>query len=137
MTELLDGFLYHPDGGSPTDQLKRLLAGEENLVLDDLFSTTLHEANDAILKAEKDHAAAEERLRRLECTVKELKEHKVKVSSAIDHFEKTGEIDDVLYPTCNKLLTAERREFLAADAKVKEKEIEDAEAAARDALGPD
>ena len=38
MTELRDGFFYHPDGETPEQQMQRLLAGEHNPAFDDLFS---------------------------------------------------------------------------------------------------
>ncbi|WP_170404421.1 hypothetical protein [Ruegeria arenilitoris] len=135
MTDLRDGFLYHPDGDSATDQLRRLVAGEYNLSLDDLFSSTLDEADEAILKAEQEHLKAEEALRRLEVKVRSLRERKVEVESAIREFETSGEINEVLYPECHKLLAAERREFSSADAEAKASEIEKAETAVAGALG--
>ena len=137
MAELRDGFLYHPDGGSSTDQLKRLVVGEQKLALDDLFSTTLDEAEDAILRAEKDRAATVERLRRLETKIAELKDQKSEVTSAIQRFEETGEIGDVLYPACDKLLASQRQVYASADAGAKAKEIEDAETAVCETLGSD
>lgn len=135
MTDLRDGFLYHPDGGSSTRQLKRLLASEHNLALDDLFSTTLDEADEAILKAEKEHAKAVERIARLEDKIKELKEEKIEITSAIHRFEETGEVADVLYPSCEKLLASERQEYASNDAAFKAKEISDAETMVGDVLG--
>lgn len=135
MTDLRDGFLYHPDGGSSTRQLKRLLASEHNLALDDLFSTTLDEADGAILKAEKEYAKAVERLARLEDKIKELKEEKIEITSAIHRFEETGEVAEVLYPSCERLLASERQEYASNDAAAKAKEISDAETMVGDALG--
>jgi hypothetical protein len=52
MAEPLDGFFFHPDGGSPEAQLSRLIAGEHNPNFDNPFSTTFDEIDDEIKAAE-------------------------------------------------------------------------------------
>ncbi|MEP1768207.1 MAG: hypothetical protein ABJJ53_16395 [Sulfitobacter sp.] len=142
MTELRDGFLYHPDGRSPTDQLKRLVAGAHNLVLDNMFGTTRQEAQLAAIKAKKDHEKALERLillkatiSRLEQAIEEAKEHEVAVTDAIAQFDETGEIDDILVPACNALLASERQLFDNADAPNKAMEIDAATKQVNQKLG--
>lgn len=133
MTDLRDGFLYHPDGETETDQLRRLVAGEHNLVLDNLFSATLVEADEAISKVEDDHCKAVAQLERLQEKIESLaleiedkKAQKIEVASAIQRFHKTGELDEILIPAADKLLTSERRKFDAVDAPKKQIEIEEA-----------
>lgn len=142
MAELRDGFLYHPDGSSPTDQLKRLIEGVPNLDLDDLFAATKREANDATQKAKNDYNKALERLARLKARVAELEddiasaeEHEKTVKEAAQHFHDTGEIDEVLVPTCHALLAAERQKFDAADKSKKEHEIDAASKFVNKSLG--
>ncbi|MEP4195951.1 MAG: hypothetical protein ABJL99_09985 [Aliishimia sp.] len=142
MTELRDGFLYHPDGRSPNDQLKRLVAGAHNLALDDMFSTTRQEAQGATIKAKRDHEKALERLillkatvLRLEQAIEDAKEHEVTVIDAIAQFDKTGEIDDILVPECNALLAAEQQQFDSADAPSKAMEIDAASKQVNQKLG--
>lgn len=131
MTELRDGFLYHPDGSNPLAQLRRLLDGEHNLALDDLFSTTQREARQAIRKAKEKHYRAVNQLAMLKARVSELEKEITKaetreaeVVEAIQKFETTGEIDDVLYPECDALLSSERKNFDDADAPAKANEID-------------
>ena len=87
----------------------------------------MDEADDAILKAEKEYAKAVERLARLEKKIEKLKESKIEITSAIHRFEETGELSEVLYPSCEKLLASERQEYASNDAAAKAKEISDAE----------
>lgn len=133
MTELRDGFLYHPDGSSPTDQLRRLVAGEQNLAFDDMFSTTQREAEEATSRAKSDHEKAVHQLDLLKAKIARLEEdvvdavaHEVSVAVAIKNFEKTGEIDDILIPSCRAFLASERQQFDADDAPKKAAEIETA-----------
>jgi hypothetical protein len=114
-----DGFLYHPDGDSPTAQLKRLLAGEHNPGFDDLFSATIDEADTAIREAEKERKDLLERLLNTRRKIQERKAHRAKVEQAIQHFRKTGEADDVLIPECRKLIAEERKADAKADAEAK------------------
>lgn len=131
MTELRDGFLYHPDGSNPLAQLRRLLDGEHNLALDDLFSTTQREARQAIRKAKEKHYRATNQLAILKARVDELEKEitnaearEAEVVEAIQKFESTGEISDVLYPECDALFSSERKDFDNADAPVKASEVE-------------
>lgn len=142
MTELRDGFLYHPDGSSPTDQLKRLIEGVPNLDLDDLFAATKREAFDATQKAKSDYYKALEQLARLKARVAQLEDdiataekHEKTVAEAAQHFHETGKIDEVLVPTCHALLAAERQKFDAADAPKKANEIDAASKFVNKSLG--
>ncbi len=51
MTELRDGFFYHPDGNSPEQQMQRLLSSDRTPAFDSLFSTTIQEADREIKEA--------------------------------------------------------------------------------------
>lgn len=59
MTELRDGFLYHPDDSG---QLERLLAGEHNTAFDDPFRVAVHEAVQELRDEEEKERKALERL---------------------------------------------------------------------------
>lgn len=126
MTELRDGFFYHPDGNSPTAQLERLLAGEHNLAFDGLFSTTFSEVNAEIASAEQMRRKLLEQLVALRKKLRDLHSHKQQVTQAVKKFETTGEIDPVLIPACESLIAKEQAAFRTADADVKADEVKDA-----------
>lgn len=142
MTDLRDGFLYHPEGSSPTDQLKRLIKGVPNLAFDDIFATTKREAADATQKARSDHYKALEQLARLKARIAQLadditsaEKHEKTVAEAAKRFDETGEIDDVLVPTCHALLAAEQQKFDASDSPKKADEIDAASKFVNEHLG--
>lgn len=142
MTELRDGFLYHPDGSNPLAQLRRLLDDKHNLALDDLFSTTQREARQAIRKAKEKHYRTKNQLAILKARVDELEKEitsaearEAEVVEAIQKFESTGEISDVLYPECDALFSSERKDFDGADAPVKASEVDAATEALAGKLG--
>ncbi|MBV1897708.1 MAG: hypothetical protein KUG70_14700 [Rhodobacteraceae bacterium] len=137
MTELRDGFIYHQGGDSPTVQLKRFIAGEFNPEWDNVFSTTIAEADDALAAAEKEQADVTEHLRNLNAEIERLKARKVHIKEAVQHFEDTGEIDDVLIPRGDKLLAAEQQAFANEHRPEKDAEIAKAEKAVAEKLGVD
>jgi len=134
MTEIRDGFFYHPGGDSPTAQLERLLAGEHNLAFDGLFSTTFSEVDAEIASAEQMRRKLLERLVALRKKLRDLHSHKQHVTHAVEKFEATGEIDPVLIPACDSLIAKEQAAFRAADADVKADEVKVAKTALTETL---
>ncbi len=123
MTELRDGFLYHPDDSG---QLERLLAGEHNTAFDDPFRVAVHEAVQELRDEEEKERKALERLSLIRAKIARLKAHKEKVEIAVQHFEETGEVEDILLPACRELIANERRSYNEADAPTKAAEIKNA-----------
>lgn len=123
MTELRDGFLYHPEN---TEQLERLLAGEHNTAFDDPFRVVVREAEQELRDEEEKERKALERLGLIRAKIARLKAQKEKVEEAVQHFEDTGEIEDVLLPACRELIAKERRAYAEADAPTKADEIKNA-----------
>lgn len=137
MTDIRDGFLYHPDGESPKAQMARLLSGEHNPVFDDPFSTTIQEVDDEIRAAERDRKKLLEQLTNLRRKMVDLRAHRTEVAEAVEQFENTGEIADVLIPSCRALLADERRALAEEDAPTKADEIESASGDLTAAIGDD
>ena len=144
MTELRDGFFYHPDGDGPTSHLKRLIAGEHNHALDDPHCVVLNDTDNAIAQAKSEYdkaqirlvhlktqiAVLEDGIRGLKDHIDDLEDNRVEVVDAIRHFEETGELDDILIPEPDRLLGG----FDKNDEARKATEIADAWKALDDAL---
>ena len=86
MTELRDGFLFHPFGEDPAKQLERLLAGEHNPAFDDLFSTTQQEVQDALTTAEKEREKLLGQLKRLRRKMLDLRAKREDIEDAVQAF---------------------------------------------------
>lgn len=136
MTELRDGFLYL-DTGTRASQLERLLVGEHNTAFDDPFGIAVREVEDALHEEEEKERKALERLRLIRAKIDRLKTHKIEVAEAVQHFEDTGKIEDILLPTCRELISKERRAYVEADAPTKAQEIKDANDALTEQLCDD
>lgn len=134
MTELRDGFLYHPDNNG---QLERLLAGEHNTAFDDPFRVAVHEAVQELRDEEEKERKALERLSLIRAKIARLKAHKEKVEVAVQQFEETGKIEDILLPACRELIANKRRSYNEADALTKAAEIKNANDELADHLGDD
>jgi len=137
MTDLRDGFLYHPESVATTAQLERLLAGEHNTAFDDPFGAAVQEAEQELRDEEEKERKTLERLDLIRAKIERLKAHKVEVEKAVHHFLDTGKIEDVLLPACRELISNEWRAFAEADAPTKEQEIKDASDALSHQLGDD
>lgn len=137
MSDIRDGFLYHPDGETPKVQMARLLSGEHNPGFDDLFSTTIQEVDDEIKAAERDRKKLLDQLANLRRKMLSLRSRRVEVAEAVEHFENTGEIADALMPACNALLAGERRALAEQDAPTKADEIETATDDLKTSIGDD
>lgn len=137
MPVVRDGFFYHPGGSGPDAQLKRLVDGEHNVGFDNLFATTIDEADAAIRQAEEEYKKTEERLHTLKAKIVDLNAHKEQVKEAVRHFEDTGEITDVLIPECRKLIADERKVYADEDKALEAEEIETATAALKGQIGDD
>lgn len=134
MTEIRDGFFYHPDGNSPTAELERLLAGEHNPAFDDLFSTTISEVNSEIAAAEQTRRKLLEQMINLRRKLRALHSHKEQVAQATERFGATGEIDPILIPACERLIAKEQAAFRKTDAEVKVNEVKAANASLTETL---
>lgn len=134
MAEPLDGFFFHPDGGSPEAQLSRLIAGEHNPNFDNPISTTFDEIDDEIKVAETERGKLLARLLTLRDKLLSLRPHKQQVTQAVERFEATGEIDPVLIPACRALTAKERAAPRADDEPIKQAEIKNASAALKASL---
>lgn len=134
MTELRDGFLYHPDDKG---ELERLLAGEHNTAFDDPFRVAVHEAEQELRDEEEKERKALERLSLIRAKIARLKAHKEKVAVAVQHFEETGKVEEILLPACRELIANERRSYNEADAPTKAAEIKNANDELTDHLGDD
>lgn len=134
MSEIRDGFFYHPDGETPEQQLQRLLAGEHNPAFDDLFSTTIQEADSEIRKAERDRKKLLSQLVDLRSKLLSLRTQRDEIKQAVQTFDETGEIAPVLFPACEAMAAKEQAALRAADAPTKATEIADAKAALTDKL---
>lgn len=128
MTELRDGFFYHPDGESPEQQIQRLLAGEHNPAFDDLFSTTIQEADSEIREAERARKKLLSQLVDLRNKLLSLRANRDEINQAVQTFEETGEIAPVLVPACDAMVAKEQTALRKADAPIKAAEIDDAKA---------
>lgn len=126
MAKPLDGFFFHPDGGSPEAQLTRLIAGEYNPNFDSPFSTTFDEINDEIKAAEAKRSKLLARLVTLREKLLSLRPHKQQVTHAVERFEATGEIDPVLIPACKALTEKEQAALRKDDEPIKQAEIKNA-----------
>lgn len=129
MTELRDGFFYHPDGESPEQQMQRLLTGEHNPAFDDLFSTTIQEADSEIREAERDRKKLLSQLVNLRNKLLSLRANRDEIELAVQAFEETGEIAPVLVPACDAVTAKEQTALRKADAPIKAIEIDDAKVA--------
>ncbi|MGX9350704.1 hypothetical protein ACS3QZ_05850 [Shimia sp. W99] len=129
MTELRDGFFYHPDGESPELSMHRLLSGEHNPAFDDLFSTTIQEADSEIREVERDRKKLLSQLVDLRKKLLSLRANRDEIEQAVQTFEETGEIAPVLIPTCDAMVAQEQAALRNADAPIKATEIDDAKAA--------
>ncbi len=137
MTDVRDGFLYHPDGETSKAQMARILSGEHNPAFDDPFSTTIREVDDEIEAAERNRKKLLEQLANLRRKMLSLRSRRGEIKEAVEQFETTGEIADVLIPACRSLLADERRALVEEDAPTKADEIETATADLSTAIGDD
>ena len=131
MTLVVDGFLYHPDGDNPNEQLQGLLLGQHNPAFDDLFAATKHESKVATQKAKAKYLRAKDQLVRLKARIADLEKnvlesemHEEAVAEAAKEFDKTGEIAGILIPCCEAFLAAAERRFDEIDSPSKTSEIE-------------
>ncbi|MCE8526866.1 hypothetical protein KBY23_16430 [Ruegeria pomeroyi] len=134
MTEIRDGFFYHPDGNSPTAELERLLAGEHNPAFDDLFSTTTHEVDAEIIEVERTRQKLLTQLVDLRKKLLSLRATRDEIEQAVQRFAETGEIAEVLIPACDAIVAKEQAAQRKADAPAKEAEITQAKAALTEKL---
>ncbi len=137
MTELRDGFFYHPDGETPEQQLQRLLAGEHNPAFDDLFSTTISEVDGEIEAAERIRQKLLSQLVTLRSKLLSLRVQRDEITQAVQTFDETGEIAPVLFPACEVMAAKEQAALRVADAPTKDAEIEKAKATLTDKLPGD
>lgn len=137
MTDIRDGFLYHPDGETPNNQMARLLAGEHNPAFDDPFSTTVREVDDDIKAAKRERKKLLEQLANLRRKMVGLRSRRDEIKDAVEQFEDTGEIADVLIPACRALLSDERRAISEEDAPTKAEEVKAATGDLKTAIGDD
>ncbi|MCA0205145.1 MAG: hypothetical protein LCH92_12440 [Proteobacteria bacterium] len=128
MAEPLDGFFFHPDGGSPDAQLARLLAGEHNPNFDSPFSATFDEVDDEIRGVEAERKRLLARLVMLREKLVSLRAHRQQVTEAVERFEATGEIAPLLIPACKALSAKEQAALRKADDPIKNTEIDNAKA---------
>ncbi|SLN66760.1 hypothetical protein PEL8287_03705 [Roseovarius litorisediminis] len=129
MGEIRDGFFYHPDGESPEQQIQRLLTGEHNPAFDDLFSTTIQEADSEIREAERDRKKLLSQLVALRNKLLSLRANRDEIKQAVQTFDETGEIAPVLVPACEAMAAKEQAALRAADTPTKADEIAKAKAA--------
>lgn len=134
MTELRDGFFYHPDGNSPEQQMQRLLSGDHNPAFDSLFSTTIQEADREIKEAERDRKKLLSQLIDLRNKLLSLRANRDEIEQAVLTFQETGEIAPVLVPACDEMVAKEQAALRKADAPIKASEIDDAKAALAETL---
>lgn len=112
-----DGFFYHPGGAKPADIAGRIASGAVNPRLDDVFAVAIQETKDRKcsntqrinrLLARMDAINAE--IDRLERANAALDDRVEQQHRAVEHYQKTGEIDDdLLTPLCAKQLKQEVR----------------------------
>lgn len=115
MTEAFtDGFFFHPDGTKPASIVARIASGEINPHLDDVFTVALEET-----KAKQDKIfdrrqrlisrmeQIENELAALENEERDLVERYADQYEAISRYQETGEIDEILIPSCEAIERAE------------------------------
>ena len=134
MSELRDGFFYHPDSVAPLAQMQRLLVGEYNPAYDNLFSTTISEVDDAIGEVEAHRKKLLSQLVSLRNKLLSLRAHRAEITQAVQTFTETGEIAPVLIPACEAMVAKEQAALRAADAPTKDTEIASAKAVLTTAL---
>ena len=134
MSELRDGFFYHPDGVAPLAQMQRLLVGEHNPAYDNLFSTTISEVDDEIGEVEALRKKLLLQLVSLRKKLSYLRAHRAEITQAVQTFTETGEIAPVLIPACEAMVAKEQADLRAADAPTKDTEIANAKAVLTTAL---
>ncbi|MBK0327894.1 hypothetical protein I5535_11380 [Rhodobacteraceae bacterium F11138] len=134
MTEIRDGFFRHPDGDAPVKQMQRLLAGEHNPTYDGLFSTTISEVDGEIREAELLRRKLLSQLVEVRRKLVSLRADKEEIEQAVRTFEETGEIAEVLLPTCDAMVAKEQASLRKADEPIRAEEIDDAKADLSDKL---
>lgn len=117
MTEAFtDGFFYHPQGTKPESIVSRIASGQLNPHLDDIFTVTLDETlkqTDKVFErrqrliSRKDEI--EQELATLADEERELVRRYADQREAITRYQETGEINEILIPSCETLEKAEAK----------------------------
>lgn len=66
-------------------------------------------------------------LQNLDTKIERLNAHKEQINDAVQKFEDTGVVDDILIPSCGKLISTQRQKFAQEHLSAKEAEIAKAE----------
>lgn len=103
MKTLADGLFFHPKGGTPDHILGRLVDGEANLRLDYPFAPAIDQTQQEIKKLDQQIENAEARVRLLKGTKDRAEARLEQQHVAEERYAETGEIDDVLLPSCDQL----------------------------------
>ena len=134
MSELRDGFFYHPDSVAPLAQMERLFAGEHNPAYDNLFATTISEVDGEIKEVEGNRKKLLSQLVSLRKKLLTLRAQRDEIKQAVATFADTGEIAPVLIPACEAMAAKEQAALRDADAQTKDTEIANAKAVLKTSL---
>ncbi|MDC0739402.1 hypothetical protein N6L24_14025 [Cognatishimia sp. SS12] len=121
MKTVADGLLFHPDGSTGADVLKRMVEGTTNYNLDDPFKPAIDETEQEVAKLDEQIFCAEQRLIALRHEKVRAQQRLEQQQTAKERFAETGEIDEALLP-CTEVLAK-------AEAAQQREEIKEAEAA--------
>lgn len=102
-----DGLLFHPEGTTGTDVLKRMVEGTTNYNLDDPFKPAIDEAEREVAKLEEQIFRAEQRLISLRHEKLRAQQRLAAQQAAQERFAETGELDPTLLPSVETLAKAE------------------------------
>lgn len=112
--QFVQGFFFNPERSRPVDIAGRIVDGSVNPHLDDLFSVSLQQTvSDAeavrtkMMRLAVRKAQIERELLELESEHERLVGEFDAKREAIDHFQESGEVSDILLPDAEKLTQAE------------------------------
>jgi len=126
--QFVKGFFFNPERSRPVDIADRIVAGTANPHLDDLFSVSLQETVSGAEAVRTKMMRLAVRKAQIERDLQELEaEHERLVGefdakrAAIEQYQKSGEIAEILLPDTEKLVEAE--DARVASEEVKETDI--------------
>lgn len=131
-----DGLFYHPDGFRPDDIAARLCRSEVNVRLDDPFAVAIQDTLDRQELLKREREGLEDKLQEVKRRLADVDEHEVVLAkllnaqrAAVQHYDETGEIDDVLIPRCEQAFQDKLAAYKAelAEASKAEREASEAE----------
>lgn len=121
MRTVADGLLFHPNGSSAADVLKRMANGTVNYNLDDPFIPAIEQGKRELAKLDEQIFRAEQRLIALRHEKARAEQRLEAQQAAKERFAETGEIDPALLPSVERLAESEaakqREEIKKAEAE--------------------